>query len=418
MAEQGFFSGMMGLFYGESFLQFVKILIGTAFVWLPIILGITFWNLWLKWRRKRFILAQPKILLEIKLSAEIEHSPKAMENVFSGLHTIAGESTWVDRYIFGKVRRQFSFELASIDGIIHFYVHTREEMRNLVEAQIYGQYPEVEITELEDDYARHIQFVRGQTKGWSCNFALSKSDAYPIKTYIDYGLDKENIDQAEKVDPMASVFEYLSSLGKGEQAWIQIIMRATKDSDRKKPGTWFRKEGWQDEAARVVKDLRHEFTLTQTDESGNTIRLDPTKVQQDIISSIERSVGKHGFECGIRGLYWAEEDKFKGVNIAGLITTMKHYSSNNLNGFFPKFFSDFQYPWQDYNKIREYYRLRRLLDAYRKRSWFAPPMKLRSYVLNTEELATIFHFPGRVVQAPGLKRIDSKRSGAPTNLPT
>ena len=418
MNEQGFFSELASLFFGDIFLRTIDLFVTTAVVWLPILLSFTFWNIWIRWRRKEFLQTKPTTLLEVILSSEIERSPKAMEAVFNGLHVTSGESTWFDRFVKGKMRRQYSFELASIEGKIHFYIHTRIEMKDLVESQIYGQYPEVEIKEVKDDYTRHIQFVKGKTFGWGCLYGLTKPDSYPIKTYIDYGLDREGIDQEERVDPMASVFEWMSSLGPGEQAWIQIIMHATKNRDRIKPGHIFKTEGWQDEAMRVVEKLRRENTLTQIDPvTGSTIRLDPTKAQQEVTSAIERSVGKHGFECGIRGIYWAEADKFRGVNISGIVTAMKHYSTNNLNGIVPKYVSDFDYPWEDYKQIREHYRLRILLNAYRRRSWFYPPMKKRPYVLNSEELATIYHFPGNVVQAPGLTRIDSKRSGAPSNLP-
>lgn len=38
-------------------------------------------------------------------------------------------------------------------------------------------------------------------------------------------------------------------------------------------------------------------------------------------------------------------------------------------------------------------------------------------VINTEELASLYHFPGEVASTPGLKRIDSVKSDAPNNLP-
>ena len=40
-----------------------------------------------------------------------------------------------------------------------------------------------------------------------------------------------------------------------------------------------------------------------------------------------------------------------------------------------------------------------------------------TFVLNTEELATIFHFPGQIIKVPGLERVESKEASPPTNLP-
>jgi hypothetical protein len=60
-----------------------------------------------------------------------------------------------------------------------------------------------------------------------------------------------------------------------------------------------------------------------------------------------------------------------------------------------------------------------MVEAYRSRSyfymnWFSGRLP---FVLNTEELATIFHFPGRVAETPTFGRIEARKSEAPPNLP-
>jgi hypothetical protein len=50
-------------------------------------------------------------------------------------------------------------------------------------------------------------------------------------------------------------------------------------------------------------------------------------------------------------------------------------------------------------------------------SFFFPSHKAQFSILNTEELATIFHFPGQVSQAPSFRRVDSKVAKPPSNLP-
>jgi hypothetical protein len=57
------------------------------------------------------------------------------------------------------------------------------------------------------------------------------------------------------------------------------------------------------------------------------------------------------------------------------------------------------------------------LEACKRRSYFYEPFVGTPFVLNSEELATIFHFPGQAVPTPSLTRIQSKKSGAPSNLP-
>jgi hypothetical protein len=61
---------------------------------------------------------------------------------------------------------------------------------------------------------------------------------------------------------------------------------------------------------------------------------------------------------------------------------------------------------------------RKLLDAYKNRGYFYNEFKRPHFVLNTEELATIFHFPaGGLATSPSFTRIGSKKSEAPSNLP-
>jgi len=412
MGEQSLIQEFFGLFFSSGFLTVLHLFFVSLPYWLPILLIITFWNLWIKYKRKTFILDQEMVLLEIKLPLEIKRSPKAMEQVFAALHSGPNESTWWNRYVKGKVRPWWSFEIASIEGQVHFYVWTRAFYRNIVEAAIYGQYPEVEIHEAEEDYSRLTQLVPDKTRMWGCDFILSEIDAYPIKTYVDYGLDREGIKDEEKVDPMASFLEYFASAGKGEQLWMQVIIQQTKDNDKVNTNL----PDWKKDALKEVDRLR-EQTVPKNIPEGQTAFPNPTKGQSDTMAAIERSINKLGFNTGIRGIYIAEINAYKPQNIPGIITSMKHYSSNNLNGFDVARETDFDYPRQDYKRIRENYEGRRKLEAYRKRSWFHPPYRNKPFVLNTEELATIFHFPGSVAQTPGLQRIPSKRSDAPVNLP-
>jgi hypothetical protein len=58
-----------------------------------------------------------------------------------------------------------------------------------------------------------------------------------------------------------------------------------------------------------------------------------------------------------------------------------------------------------------------MFDAYVSRSAFAPPHIEDAFVMTSEELATLFHIPGKEAQQLGIKRIDSVQKGAPPNLP-
>jgi hypothetical protein len=88
-----------------------------------------------------------------------------------------------------------------------------------------------------------------------------------------------------------------------------------------------------------------------------------------------------------------------------------------MNGFKPQNTTGVKYPWQDPTGRRVADMKSAMFDAYRRRMYFYPPYARTPFVLNTEELATVYHFPGRVAQTPTLGKIESKRAEAPVNLP-
>jgi hypothetical protein len=112
----------------QIFIQFKEqlgagfsILLSTALVWFPIVLGVTFFYLWIEYIRTRFINGEGFVLLEVKLPQEILKSPAAMELVFVQLYQVK-KVTYLEGYFKGEVRPWFSLELASFGGEIHFYV--------------------------------------------------------------------------------------------------------------------------------------------------------------------------------------------------------------------------------------------------------------------------------------------------------
>jgi len=373
-------------------------------VWLPILLLFLGWHFWLTYIRAKYIASRKTLLLEVRLPREIRKSPLAMESVFNSLHFGPGEQTWIERYVKGKVRPWWSFELASIGGELHFFVWTTEFFRNVLEAAIYAQYPEVEIVEAKD-YTRLVDFQPGKLSLWGADLILTGKDPIPIKTYVDYKLDKEGTKEEEKIDPLASVLEFLGSLKKDEQIWIQILAQQTKKK-------------WREEGEEEIKKIRKE-SLEEAGSDDFKFRLDLTTEHQKIqMEAIARSIGKNGFDVGIRVIYMAQEGSFNPSNISGMLGTYKQFNSGNLNGFRPiRHLATFNYFWQKWFK-RELRARRRVMDAYRRRSWFHGPYKTHPFILNTEELATIYHFPGSVVQTPTVARIPSRREEAPPNLPT
>lgn len=386
-------------------------------IWLPIVFLVTLFEVWVHYIRSKFWQKEGSVLLEIKLPREINKSPLAMEVVLGALHQTSGESTWIDRMWKGKTRSWFSLEIVSLSGRIRFFIWTKPKHRNAIESQIYSQYPGVEIYEAED-YTKSFYYNPEINNLWACEFILTKPDPYPIKTYVDYGLDKDPKEEF-KIDPMTAMIEFLGSITKGHNIWIQIIIRANK---KRRLFDVFgeKKDSWVNEAKKEIEKIIEKLKIVKEEDGFHRI---PTKGEAEIIAALERSVSKIPFDCGIRAIYIADKDKYDPINIGGITGSIKQYGSLNLNGFRPKgWFIDFDYPWHEWWHRQEKIKPR-VLEEYKLRRFFYSPWKdkkfhgTKAFILNAEELATIYHFPGAVANTPTFERVPSHKSEAPFNLP-
>jgi hypothetical protein len=370
------------------------------------------WRAWRRYIMADFISKMQWVVLEIKLPKETFKSPKAMEIVFGAFHQAPGGNFYKDNWV-GAVRPWSSLEIVSINGAVHFMMRIPKGWRPNVESHIYAQYPTAEIHETPD-YVFDVPYLAPDSKWqmFAAEFGLTKEDAYPIKTYVDFGLDKDPKEEF-KVDPITSTLEFMGSIGQGEQIWMQInIMAANKRF--LKPGTWNTYQDWAGDAKTLIDKLLKRDKLKESVTLSNEILLSPG--ERAVVEAVERQVSKFGFDCVMRMVYLAEGDKFNPANIGGLMSSVKQYNSLNLNGFRPTKATSYE-PWQDPfgKKIKAL--KQEMFEAYCKRAGFYPPHDKIPFVLNTEELATIYHFPGAVAATPTFGRSESKRGEAPVNLP-
>lgn len=410
---------LIALFENEVFLKALHYFLKAWPIWIPIILVDIGWRVWVDYVRRHWLSSQGSILLEIKIPKDQPKSPAAMEFVLQGIWENANISTPADAFWDGKLREWFSLELVSIGGEVRFFIWAFPRWKKIIESRIYAQYPGAEVVEVKD-YALDFHYEPEKTFISAVNTALVKADAYPIKTYIEYELDKSKGDEQEEIiDPITPVIEYLGSLGPHEFASYQILIRAHADENYLY-GRLSKKKDWQGDIKKEIQKMIEEDAFIKPEKDKPASMLNLSKAQTEVVAAIQRNASKLAFDSMIRLVYMAPQDNYDKTRLMGMIGSMRQFGSSQLNGIKPTFPFGFTHNWQDFNGMRKRERLTELVDAYKRRAFFGTPYHHfhgKPYILTTEEVATLFHFPGSTATTPTLKRAPSKKAEAPANLP-
>jgi len=394
-------------------------LVGTAPIWIPIVAIAGGWKAWLWYIRSYFLAKNKSVLLEVKMPRDLVKSPRGMDTALTHLWIASGETTFFHRIWLGQVYPIFSFEICSFGGSVHFYVSTWEKWRSNVESAIYSQYPEVELVETED-YASKFVYDPSKEQIYATDHRYEpRSDAYPLRTYVDYELDKDPKEEY-KVDPLATVIEFLSSLKPQEQIWLQIVITNNKDKRHKKGGSWFETEGRYTGLIKEEIDKIRKETVgdVETERWRTSVRIQQYR-QTELIRTMDRNMGKYPFNVGIRGVYIAPPEIFGSQGWFQMRFIWRPFGNPQYaNQLRPRrWHTPFDYPYQDLWDLRWDLHARRFFDAYRRRQNFYGKWILPYNMMSTEVIASLWHPPSTTVASPGLERIPTKKASPPPNLP-
>jgi hypothetical protein len=360
-------------------------------------------------------------MLEINIPKEIHKSPQAMELIIDVLHHLGGGAMdWKHRYWYGAILYPSSLEIVSIEGSIYFFIRTHEKLADLVKSAIYSQYPQAEVSEV-DDYTKYVPNYNENHHNWSlygADFKLAAEDFLPIKTYVDYGLDQQvgKLEEFQKIDPLTPMIEFLSTLGPGEQIWIQYVIRGDAKSD------------WRKRAQSFVEEKMNSGKSIDEGETFQMLRLSPGEQEQ--IKAVQKSLSKHAFETWIRGIYIAKNEN-ENPGIVGYFKNpiFKPFASLYHNSIRKNDDTGFDWVWEDFSGKKDLQKKKNYFNAFVSRGGFYDYdnvfQSLMKYlkkpkqpmIFTSEELATLFHFPGTVSETPALERIDSVKSQPPVDLP-
>jgi len=358
------------------------------YVILPI-LGISAYFIWKNYQKSYTESLLDSDLLILEIPKANDKSELAAEQLFASLHGILRSKD--ELKLSDNQQEHLSFEIASVNGQIRFYVWVPKTLRSFVEGQIYSQYPTVQIHKAEEDYVNH---ERNHSLSYCAELTLSEAEVLPIKTFQNF-----------EVDPLAGITGTLAKLeSTGEEIWVQILTRPIADSWHKKSDLWISSIKRNSTKTTGVSGgflwfVRLFSALWQPPEIGENTKsttVDLSERDKTRISEAEKKATKLGYEVKIRIMYLGQSTTIARQRMQAIVGTFKQYNSTNLNGFM---ISDNTFE-------------REAIEKYRSRL-FGP----KGFILNIEELASVFHLPHTNVETPNIVWASSKTAEPPAKLP-
>ncbi len=297
----------------------------------------------------------------------------------------------------GKIKKRFlgqdtlSFEYIVSDTEIYFYIVCPKKYQALIEKQITGFYPDAIMEETQE-----INIFKGKKHYEGSYIFAKKPFYYPIKTY-----------QKLESDPINNITNAFSKLSEDEAAVVQILLKPIDDD-------------WQEKCAKkstkIMGGKKAHFTLNPIslaiwfiqfflESSKDTAEAkghDTSALTQERAKTVDEKGDKTGYEVIIRVIATGNNKHLVHTEMVNIISA----------------FSQFSYP--DFNKFKYTYHhsTQKLVKNYIYRYFKRPWIITKKMILNTEEIASLFHFPhSRYNKTPEIKWQNFKVVKAPANIP-
>lgn len=365
----------------ESLLAFLFGLISQWYVWVPVV-GVLVYLTWKNNRTAKVLQEQEHVLLVLEIPRANDKKELAAEQMFASLHGILRDRRELRQE--GGLQEHISFEIASIQKHIRFYVWVPKHLQNFVEGQVYAQYPTVQIHHAEEDYT--YRDIKSEIVH-SAELTTKDNDALPIKTF-----------QSFEVDPLAAITATLAKLDDpNEEMWIQVMVRPIPDTWHKRSAAYVSrvKKGGGEGHGAAGTIMSFIAALAKPPETTDKPK-ELSEHNRTRIAEADKKSTKLGYQVKIRLIYVGNDRQTARLRMQAIVGTFKQFNSTNLNGFIMRAAS------YDRDALAQA-RARFFID--------------KGFVLNIEELASVFHLPHTNVETPNIVWASAKTAEPPSKLP-
>jgi hypothetical protein len=309
---------------------------------------------WFKHRNKeKYSLGFVTLLVALPKDNEIKID--AAEQMFASLHSLH-HTGW---FSFLKPQPHICFEIIALKEEIKFYINVPEALRDLVEKQIHGAYPGARIQERDE-----VNIFSEQGKVAFSALHLKHANYFPIKTYKDL-----------PTDGLSLITSAMSKMSDGEGAVLQILIQPEG-------------EGWQKGGSSYVANTKKK----EADPEKATYKNDPKQLE-----SIDNKISRPGFRTSIRIVVSSPREQSAQSHLNNIISAFAQFTS----------------PFNSITKTRIWIKQLFMIDLIYR---YMPMFNRGSFILNSEELATIFHFPNKTVETHHIFWLNAKSAPAPEKI--
>ncbi|MBQ3353297.1 TraM recognition domain-containing protein [Candidatus Saccharibacteria bacterium] len=291
-------------------------------------------------------------------------------------------------------QQHFSFEIIAKDGFIRYYAIVPLALSETVRQAIQSAYPTASIEEKREENiftgGGGISAVAG------AELTLNKEYYLPIATY-----------EETKRDAQMAILNALSTVGKNEGAAVQILFRPAQKnwSSKGKEAIENIQKGKKTKTVGAsigdfaMDVLRAPWEPPQEHEK-TTVETQISNVKQEEMTAIANKMRFPAFETLIRIIASSSTSARSEAIMGGIASAFSQFDSPELNGF----------------KVNAMKDQNRLAVDY---AFCFFPQKARSSILNSVELASIFHLPEQsAIPNSQVERQLTKQVDGPAKLAT
>lgn len=323
---------------------------------------------------------------ERDLTEEVLSQAQVMYNIISSTATKGFKSK-----VYGQ--RHMSFEIVARGGLIHYYAVVPLVLVDVIRQAVAAAYPSARLEEVTDaNIFSKVGKMSGTIGG---EFTLKKSFVYPISTY-----------QESKRDASRALLNALSSASREDGIGVQFLLRPAYDGWSKASESHIdgmkknkgKKKGLAGVAPLdIMEALWKPPEGGDKDEAKNPEDKQLTSLEQAEADAISEKTRYPAYEVLVRVVISSNTAARSQVLLKNIIAAFSLFDSPRNNGF----------------KFSLTRNVEEMTTAYIMRFF---PQEARSNILNSVEMATLFHLPGSsAIPTSQVKRQMSKQVDGPTD---